>query len=290
MQTNKGKIHIAEAGVDMNVFVTLDRNYLPPLQVMLTSLFINNAGEVFDIWLAGDGFTEEDRMIVEKTCQHYGHTLHMVQVPEGAFANAPVIRYYSRAMYYRLLAAQLLPDTLDKVLYLDPDILVINSVRPLYDTDMQDVLYAAATHEGLNGISSQIAKIRLSTPEGRAYVNSGVLLMNLEKMRSEVDPEKVFRYADKKKATLILPDQDILNGMFWSRIKLIDESLWNYDARKYQSYMMSRQSKMDVDWIMHNTAILHFCGKSKPWKDNYRGKFSTLYKHYMVLSERIQQS
>jgi len=275
-------------GNAMNIFVTLDQNYLSPLQVMLTSLFINNAEESFDIWAAGDGFTEENWKSVEKICRHFKHTLHRVEVPQDAFARAPVIRYYSRAMYYRLLAAQLLPESLDRVLYLDPDILIINSIRPLYDLPMDDALYAAATHEGLTGVSSQIAKIRLSTPDGKAYFNSGVLLMNLEKMREEVDPEKVFQYADQKRSTLILPDQDILNGLFWSRIKLIEESIWNYDARKYQSYMISSQNEMTVDWVMQNTAVLHFCGKGKPWKDHYRGKFSALYKHYSVFAQRVQ--
>ena len=62
-----------------------------------------------------------------------------VSVPEDLFAAAPVVRYYSRAMYYRLLAAQLLPAGVDRVLYLDPDILVINALRPLYDTDLEGV-------------------------------------------------------------------------------------------------------------------------------------------------------
>lgn len=271
----------------MNIFVTLDRNYLPPLRVMLTSLFMNNPGEEIALWLAGDGLTQEDHNDIERLCAHFKHSFHVVKVPDDAFADAPVIRYYSRAMYYRLLAGQLLPDTLKRVLYLDPDILIINSLRPLYDLDIEHALFAAATHEGLTGVSSQVAKLRLSTPDGEAYFNSGVLLMNLEKMRKEVDPQRVFQYADQKRSALILPDQDILNGMFWDRIKLIDESVWNYDARKYKSYMIASQSEKDVDWVMEHTAILHFCGKSKPWKQNYRGKFSALYKHYRVLAKRL---
>ncbi len=272
----------------MNIFVTLDRNYCQPLRVMLTSLFLNNADETFDIWLVGDGFTSEDQHQVEQLCKRFDHTLHMVEVPQAAFSDAPVIRYYSRAMYYRLLAAQLLPDTLDKVLYLDPDILVINSIRPLYDMALGHDLFAASTHEGLTGVSTQVARIRLSTPDGEAYFNSGVLMMNLERMRKEVDPQSVFHYANQKRSTLILPDQDILNGMFWNRIQRIDDSLWNYDARKYQSYLIASQNEKDLDWVMHHTAILHFCGKNKPWKRKYRGKFSTLYKHYSVLTERLQ--
>lgn len=271
----------------MDIFVTLDRNYLAPLRVMLVSLFCNNGDGQIDLWLAGNGFTADDTRSVEQLCQYFGHTLHMVSMPEDAFADAPVTRYYSKAMYYRLLAAQLLPDSLDRVLYLDPDILVINTLPPLYDLDLGDKLFAAATHEGLTGAGSRVSRIRLSTPDSEAYFNSGVLLMNLTEMRRVIDPQKVFQFAKENRSALILPDQDILNAMFWNHILLIDELRWNFDARKFRSYRVANQNEIDMDWVMQNTAILHFCGKSKLWKNKYRGKFSALYKHYIVVTRRF---
>lgn len=271
----------------MNIFVTLDRNYLAPLRVMLVSLFSNNEAGPIDLWLAGDGLSTDDACGIERLCRRFGHTLHMVSVPEEAFSDAPIIRYYTRAMYYRLLAAQLLPDSLDKALYLDPDILVINSLHSLYGLDLGNRLFAAATHDGLTGVSTKVARIRLSTPDGEAYFNSGVLLMNLKKMREAIHPQDIFQYAYERRASLILPDQDILNGMFWNHIMRIDEMHWNYDARKYNTYLIASQNEATLDWVMQNTAILHFCGKSKPWKARYRGKFSALYKHYMVIADRL---
>ncbi len=70
-------------------------------------------------------------------CRAHHSQLHPLEVPDGLFTDAPVVRYYSRAMYYRLLAAELLPRELDRVLYLDPDILVIRPVRPLYETQLE---------------------------------------------------------------------------------------------------------------------------------------------------------
>ena len=132
----------------MNILVTLDRNYLQPLRVMLGSLYLNNPGETFEIYLVGDGLQAQDWEELERQCARRG-ALHPVTVPEDLFAAAPVVRYYSRAMYYRLLAAQLLPAELDRVLYLDPDILVINPLRPLYDTNLEGKLMAASVHRGL---------------------------------------------------------------------------------------------------------------------------------------------
>ena len=102
----------------MNILVTLDRNYLPPLRVMLGSLLRNDPRETFDIYTIGDGLRPEDWAGLEELCGEQGH-IHPVEVPADLFADAPVARYWTRAMYYRLLAAELLPRSLDRVLYLE---------------------------------------------------------------------------------------------------------------------------------------------------------------------------
>lgn len=66
----------------------------------------------------------------------------------------------------------------------------------------------------------------------------------------------------------------------------VDDSLWNYDARRFDRYLLLSQGERDMDWVMDHTAILHFCGKRKPWNHSYQGRFSALYKHYQRLVER----
>ena len=80
-------------------------------------------------------------------------------------------------MYYRLLACKFLPSDLDKVLYLDPDIIVINELRSLYELDLSGYLFAAAYHKRIP--IKEINRIRLKAYEMDEYYNSGVLLMNL---------------------------------------------------------------------------------------------------------------
>ena len=270
----------------MNILATLDRNYLHPLRVMLGSLFFNNPGERFDIYVIGDGLLTEDWTGLEKLCAACGR-LYPVTLPETLFAEAPVVRYYSRAMYYRLLAAELLPRELDRVLYLDPDILVINDLRALYNTDLEGNLMAAASHTGLlAGITDPVNRLRLENYEAEAYYNSGVLVMDLNAMRREMRPTEIFQYAREHEDVLILPDQDILNGLYGARIQEVDDSLWNYDARRFDRYLLGSQGKKDMDWVMEHTAILHFCGKRKPWNRSYQGRFSALYKHYQRLEKR----
>jgi lipopolysaccharide biosynthesis glycosyltransferase len=284
----------------MNILVTLDRHYLGPLRVMIGSLFFHNPGEIFDIYMIGDDLTQEEWDALSQNCKSHNSHLHPLTVPESLFEHAPVYRYYSRAMYYRLLAADLLPDTLDRILYLDPDILVIGKVRELYETAFAGELFAAAMHNGLTGITGYVSKLRLPNYETDQYFNSGVLVMNLKQMRKDVRSENIFAFVEKYKPLLVLPDQDVLNGLYGDRILRIDESRWNYDVRHYEKYRLlslqnirrNQQSadhadpaEKNMDWVMAHTSILHFCGKNKPWHPQYRGRFSALYKHYKYLIE-----
>ena len=189
-------------------------------------------------------------------------------------------------MYYRLLAAQMLPESLDRILYLDPDMLVIGPLRALYDTDMGDYLYAASIHHGLVDLSTPVNRIRLSTQDAEGYFNSGMLLMNLPQIRKSVRPQDIFAYVEQNRALLVLPDQDVLNGLYGERILELDEKLYNYDARKYNGYLLASQGEADMDYVIANTRILHFCGKRKPWNKAYVGRFGVLYKHYMQLAAR----
>ncbi len=273
----------------MNILVTLDRNYLKPLGVLLTSLFVNSVDETLDIYIISDDITDGDLAAVSALCARFHASLHLLHVGEDWFADAPTVRYYARAMYYRLLAAQILPEELERILYLDPDMLVINPLGELYKTEMGGKLFAACMHKGLVNLSGPVNKLRLSNYETEGYYNSGMLLMNLPAIRREVKPEDVFSYVQKNRQLLVLPDQDILNGLYGERILPVDESLYNYDARKFKEYLIASAREMDMDWVVANTAILHFCGKSKPWNRGYSRRFSALYKHYMRLYERFSE-
>ena len=270
----------------MNILLTLDRNYLPPLRVLLTSLFLNNPNECFALYVVQDGFTPEDHESVSSLCARFRASYHPLTVDEAWFKDAPTLRYYSRAMYYRLLAAKILPEHLDRILYLDPDMLVIGPIRVLYETDMAENLYAACIHRGLVDLSTPVNKVRLSTYETEGYFNSGMLLMNLPRIREHVYPQVVFDYVHQNRSLLVLPDQDVLNGLYGQHILALDEQLYNYDVRKYREYRLVSSGGHDAAWVMENTVILHFCGKHKPWKRRANGRFSMLYRHYMHLAGR----
>lgn len=262
----------------MNILVTLNANYIKPLKVMLHSLFVNNQGEAFTIYVMHASLKEAELSDLNQYIADYGHSLVVITVTDDYFKAAPVMKHYTKEMYYRLLAFKFLPPELDKILYLDPDILVINEIRTLYDMDISGYLYAAAYHE--IATVAEINKLRLKPYDMDAYYNSGVLLMNLGLQRKKIKEHEIFDYVEENKKRLLYPDQDIINALYSQDIKNLAEVIYNYDPRYYRYYKAVSNGDMDMDFVIHKTSIIHYRGKKKPWNKNYTGKFHSIYKHY----------
>lgn len=269
----------------IQLLVSLDQNYLPQLEVLLTSIQWNNPGEHFALYLLHSGIPAPALEPVARHCEQSGTEFHPIRVEDALFEGAPIMKQYPKEMYYRLLAGRLLPPQLDKVLYLDPDILVINPLRPLWEKDLGGQLFAAAAHIGRAELASNVNRLRLGTKA--PYFNSGVLLINLEACREAITEEQLFRYVEEHKKEMVLPDQDVLNALYGDRILPLDDVVWNYDARHYNAYHLASSGLHDTKWVMQNTVILHFCGKAKPWKPGYFYRFGALYLHYAHITSRI---
>ena len=268
----------------IHLLVTFDQNYIAPFETMLTSILLNNPGEQFHVWLLHSAIPQTALDALEHDCRAHGVPLTPIAVERQLFQGAPITKQYPQEMYYRLLASHILPASLKRVLYLDPDILVINPLRPLWDLDLQGNVFAAASHIGVVDVMNGINRIRLKTEQD--YYNSGVMLMDLEAARVLVQPEAIFQYVRDHENELLLADQDVFNSLYGAQTLQIDDALWNYDARYYSGYLLRSGGAYHMDWVMQHTAILHFCGKRKPWKRSYATRFAPLYKHYRQLAAR----
>ena len=258
----------------INVLVTVDENYLPHLNVMLSSLLFSNPHCLFHVYLlqsaVADCRLEETRRILGSR-----GSLFSVKVDDRKLADAPTTDRYPREMYYRIFAAQYLPSSVDRVLYLDPDLIVKGSVEELYALPLEDHLFAAASHVG--PFLNKVNRIRLDIQEEGPYINSGVMLMNLRLLREEQDTEAVFRYVKEHKNALFLPDQDIISGLYPTRILPLDPFRYNMTERLFALHAPFEKD-LNMTWIRENAVIIHYCGRNKPWKSNYTGQLDIFYK------------
>lgn len=269
----------------MNLLVTIDENYIEPCKVMLYSFFASNADvQHVAVYLLHSGISDEKLEALRSYCALFGAMFIPIVVDEALFDDAPTSRRYPKEMYYRLLSPLVLPQTLDRILYLDPDMLIINSLTPLWEMHLQDKTFAAASHTGLTEVVNGINNARLNTEH--AYFNSGVMLIDLNRARELVHADAVFQCVSEYERELILPDQDVFNILYGIHTMPIDDVLWNYDVRNYSKYVIRSAGKHDINWVMKYTAVLHFCGKNKPWNEEYKNPFGILYRHYLSLTMR----
>ena len=267
-----------------HILVTLDRNYLKVLSVMLYSLSQSDPEGVYTVYVVNNTLTEEDFASLSALLPRT--ELVNVRVPEDLLQNAPVSDRYPTEMYYRLFAARYLPQQLERILYLDPDLVVLHSLRSLYQIDFDGKLFAAASHIESRTFR-ELNRRRLHLSEHAKYLNSGVMMMNLALLRKE-SPQTIIDYIQSHKATLLLPDQDVLNALYADRTVPLDPMVYNLGEKylRLKNLHLPPQEKLTLDWVRSNTAIVHYYGRNKPWKEHYRGSLGIFYYEW---EQQLQQ-
>lgn len=260
----------------MNIVVTLNENYLRPLCVMLRSFLDVHTHLDTQVYVLHTRLTPEHFAFIESTLGQGRYTLHNVQIDDSLLCNAPVHFHFTREMYYRIFAAQVLPAHLDRALYLDPDIVVLAPLDALYSSALEGRFFAAARN--LNPVGALFSKMRLGLSPRAGYFNSGVLLMNLAALRAQQDVNAALAYIEKTRKRLLMPDQDVLNALYGTRTLLLNPLVYNFDARYYAFLHAKSLGKISLEHLPTQTCIVHYCGKQKPWKKSYRGQIGILYR------------
>lgn len=258
----------------MNLLVTLDENYIPYLNVMLFSLLQSNKNGQFDVYVLHSDIKDTVFESTRQILTDRGNLIP-VKVVDAGLDNAPTTSRYPTEIYYRIFAAKYLPDTLDRILYLDPDIIVNGELDTLYNTPMDEYYFAAASHTG--PFMTMINTLRLDMDDESPYINSGVLLINLALLRKEQNYKDVFGFIEKRKNFLILPDQDIISGLYGSKIFALDTFRYNMTENLYIKHAPFEKG-MNIDWVRQHSVIIHYCGRNKPWKASYIGVLDVFYK------------
>lgn len=261
----------------MNILVTLDDNYIRPLFIMLESLFCHEKSPL-DIYLFYSNVSEDNRKRLHTYIQKKGGRFIPVLVEDDVFRDAPVFRYFTKEMYYRLLCSRLLPETEKRVLYLDPDILIRGELLPLYEMDFQGKQLIGMEDYAINHMLTEKKEV-IAFTEKECYINSGVLLFNLEKMRELFVLKDFIGILESYKDVVSYPDQDLIN-LYFKEDRLVGERIYNYNTG-YGSIGGMLAWTLGLHREERQPVIIHYMGKSKPWQVDYYGKYYFEYYHYL---------
>lgn len=263
----------------MNLLFCVNRKFLTLFVSCLTSIARSGGYGHYDAYVLHSDF---DQPQIDALGRDFAGTVdfHFVRVPETLFDGFPETSRYPKQIYYRLAAHLLLPEDLERILYLDVDTVIINPLKSLYEMDFEGNYYVGCTHT--RELLTKLNQARLHSEKAVSYINTGVLLLNLPALRENVRLEDIRDYTNERKRALILPDQDILTALYGDKVKLADTMRFNLSDRILAFYNGNHpRERVDLDWVRQNGVVIHYCGKNKPWNQDYTGVLGVFYRELM---------
>lgn len=268
------------------VFIT-DENYAMPTVVAITSLYYNrNEKNEYRVYVICSDVSESNIDIINSLSRNdkdfYVEAVIRDDLDRFENLGTEKVLHVSKAAIYKFELPNIFSQY-DKILYLDGDMLVLNDICPLFDTDIDD-RYAAVVkdYKALTYDIPQLEKLHIETKH-KHYWNSGMMVLNLKKMREDNLTEKLFDY--KLHGINVFMDQDALNVCFEENVRYVPfynnimstlitlfppEVLMDYyDIEEYSHY----------EELIRKATVLHITGRLKPWQ-HLIPVFSDLYKFY----------
>lgn len=241
----------------INIVFAIDNNFIEHLAVTIASILLNsNIEEEFDFHVLDGGITDDSKEKIAELKSIKNFNIQYLKIEEEEFKSCPLSMesHLSKAAYYRFKLPSLLKS--DKALYLDCDILVKKSLKNLYNKNIEND-YAAVIEDNLfsHGLIDELCR-NLGVEK---YFNSGVMLLNLKKMRENNIEEKCFKLIHDHPEKIKYHDQCVLNYLFKNKATFIEKKYnlqYNPSIKGiYKEY--KKQKKQCV--------ILHFTSEMKPW-------------------------
>jgi len=241
-----------------------DDAYLPHAATLVRSLLTSNApSDVLPHLLHPPEVPVASRQRLRRMVEDAGSRIEFHEILHDSVRGLPSMGRISQVMWYRLLLPEILPDTA-RVLYLDCDTLVLDSVRPLWEIDLGDSEVAAVGNVFPPDLLHRTEELGLTE---HGYFNSGVLLMNLDAWRSSSCAGRIASLARDHPELIIFPDQDALNIVL-AATRTPLHPRWNCQ-NSFFGYPWAREvlGADAVDEALKNPAIVHFEGPEavKPW-------------------------
>lgn len=242
---------------EIPVFFTIDDAYAPCLAVALNSAIKNaDKSRNYRAIVLHQGLNKEN---IEKLQALSTDNFKIDITPmqnnfaalDDRMSNRLRCDYFTLTIYFRLFIPTMFPQY-DKGVYIDSDVVLTDDIANLFDTDIGDNLIGACNDLSIADTPPLVAYTENAIGvKKHEYINSGVLLMNLKKMREEHFEEHFLTLLNTYHFDTIAPDQDYLNAICNGKIYYLDEK---WDA-------MPNDQKPPLE----KTSLIHYNLFSKPW-------------------------
>jgi UDP-glucose:(galactosyl)LPS alpha-1,2-glucosyltransferase len=249
----------------------IDSNYVRCMGVAITSICKNNPQCSFVFHIISSELNVKHLEKLEILAKDNLIDIHIYIIDTMRFKELPTQEYFPISMYYRLILPLILQEGI--VLYLDADIICLQSIEEIFYTPLDIFSIAAVLDIGTTGEKRSNA---LNLP-GNTYFNSGVLLIDINKWNQEDILRKLMDILLNKDIELQYPDQDALNIVFQGKVHYLDDK-WN---------TIGIVNQPDIKMKLQETKLLHFTAHPKPWSIVWKYRAHELLKDiYNVYEEQ----
>ena len=275
----------------MNIAYATDENFVPITAVSMVSLFVSNKdADKIEVYILEDRITDQSKTRLLDIADKYGRGVSFISVVdmEKSISMEMIAdRGSSFTQFARLFLPQFLPEE-KKILYMDADTIILESLSPLYKCEFED-------NEVLAGIKDCVGakhKQNIGLKKDEFYINSGVILFDLEKMRKRNTVQLFINFIERHAGQKIpYADQGILNATLKGQIKTLPlkyntvsmiyaETYENMiklkNAQAFYTKEESIEAKLDP-------AIVHFTScflMERPWVENSTHPYVRKWREY----------
>lgn len=258
--------------INIHVCFSADDRYAPTLIVAMQSLIeCTSTANHYFLYILSDGISKLHQAILLGMCKENIDVIILeTDIYKEKIKDFFIDRHLSLATYYRFFLPELFP-RLEKILYLDTDIIIKDDIATLYAMDISGNYIAGCCDIAVNTLScgdfgrSHSVLKHLGYVSTGEYVNAGILLFNLNKMREMDATSRLLRVASATQFPF--HDQDVLNLVFQGYIQQIDER-WNFITHLTpEMYSKDIQESLHTRIRNNDIAIIHYPGARKPWND-----------------------
>ena len=270
----------------MNIVLATDNNFVQHCCVTLTSILYNNND--VDLYIITDGLTVENERLLESQTKKMNGKFHLALVDKSIISKFPMPKtglneHISLATYYRLFVAEILPVTIEKIIYLDCDMVIVGSLEDFWKIDINNKPIAAVYQHNTWATLNNVYE-RLNIPYGTGYFNAGSLLINLKYWRDYNIQDKLLKYMFDNYNRIVYHDQDILNGYFYKSVIPIS-NIWNCRYPMIEDYYGADYiDKTSIFKIYERKVIIHYVARPKPWEYACNHPFRNEYYKYLDMT------
>ena len=250
--------------MQINVCLACDDNYAKHAGVVIASILSNaNVSDYLNFYILDGNISEENKSKLKSLKKIKDCNLEFITINESDFDSYKSLHNHEHltvASFYRLKIASLLPQ-LERIIYLDCDVVINNSLSKLFELNIQDNVIAG------------VLDIDLKVKNTKDYINSGVLLIDLNKIREQNIEEEFFNYSKNNFENIQLGDQGIINDVLTGKIYILDET-----------YNVQSECFIRLSSFVKKPIIVHYIGPKKTWHLNSWSIHRGLYIKYLQLT------